>query len=330
MLIGQCLYYNALHWRRTSAQAAAPKPSPDEHTPLLDGDGRPPAPLQPPRKHSFTDVTSTNLGLPGSRRRSSAASSNQLSRHRTTSTASLPPIAEARPDSRPSPDRAVLKNALSVVGILAIGTLGWFIAYQTGAWQPTPVGHEDDGERGGDATPLGAEILGYVSAVAYLGARVPQIVKNWRERSCEGTFHHLLRRMPRPCRRRMRRQPSAAAVSVPPSSLSARTSGAPFAADTIWLREASPANTVSAGLSLLFFLLSLLGNLTYGAGILFHSVDAPYLLTNLPWLLGSFGTIGEDAFIFVQFRMYGRREEGDGEVAVVVEEDGAEGRGGPG
>ena len=33
---------------------------------------------------------------------------------------------------------------------------------------------------------MGAEILGYISAVLYLGARVPQIAKNQRERSCEG------------------------------------------------------------------------------------------------------------------------------------------------
>jgi solute carrier family 66 (lysosomal lysine-arginine transporter), member 1 len=52
------------------------------------------------------------------------------------------------------------------------------------------------------------------------------------------------------------------------------------------------------GLSLLFFLLSLLGNATYGAGvswpstneclllrhqILFHSVERSYVLKNLPW-----------------------------------------------
>ena len=58
------------------------------------------------------------------------------------------------------------------------------------------------------------------------------------------------------------------------------------------------------GLALLFFLLSLMGNATYGAGILAHSQEKQYLLTNLPWLLGSLGTMVEDAIIFVQFRMY--------------------------
>jgi uncharacterized protein with PQ loop repeat len=58
------------------------------------------------------------------------------------------------------------------------------------------------------------------------------------------------------------------------------------------------------GLALLFFLLSLMGNATYGASIIAHSVEKDYLWTNLPWLIGSLGTMVEDAIIFVQFRMY--------------------------
>ncbi|KAI5289513.1 hypothetical protein KEM52_000760, partial [Ascosphaera acerosa] len=57
-------------------------------------------------------------------------------------------------------------------------------------------------------------------------------------------------------------------------------------------------------LSLLFFIMSVMGNVTYGFSILFHSVDQDYLITNLPWLLGSLGTIAEDAIIFCQFRLY--------------------------
>lgn len=84
--------------------------------------------------------------------------------------------------------------------------------------------------------------------MCYLGARIPQIIKNQRERSCEG-------------------------------------------------------------LSLLFFILSLLGNATYGAGILFHSTEKEYFITNLPWLIGSLGTMVEDAVIFLQFRAFGSGEE---------------------
>jgi solute carrier family 66 (lysosomal lysine-arginine transporter), member 1 len=58
------------------------------------------------------------------------------------------------------------------------------------------------------------------------------------------------------------------------------------------------------GLALLFFLLSLTGNFTYGASLFAYSQDGAYLLKALPWLLGSLGTMVEDCVIFVQFRLY--------------------------
>jgi solute carrier family 66 (lysosomal lysine-arginine transporter), member 1 len=45
------------------------------------------------------------------------------------------------------------------------------------------------------------------------------------------------------------------------------------------------------GLSLLFFMFSTLGNLTFSLSILFVVADKNYLLLNLPWLIGSAGTI---------------------------------------
>ena len=32
-------------------------------------------------------------------------------------------------------------------------------------------------------------------------------------------------------------------------------------------------------------------------------------MTNLPWLIGSLGTVGEDVLIFVQFRIYRKSHE---------------------
>ncbi len=58
------------------------------------------------------------------------------------------------------------------------------------------------------------------------------------------------------------------------------------------------------GLALLFFLLSLTGNLTYGASVVAYSRRRDYLVRALPWLLGSLGTVVEDCVIFVQFRLY--------------------------
>jgi uncharacterized protein with PQ loop repeat len=131
----------------------------------------------------------------------------------------------------------------SVLAICVIGMVGWTFAWQTGVWKPAPL---EGGNGGVDMAP-GAQILGYISAICYLGARLPQIYKNYCDKSCEG-------------------------------------------------------------LSLLFFILSLLGNLTYGAGILFHSTEKNYIITNLPWLIGSLGTMAEDVTIFAQFRLYAVRD----------------------
>jgi hypothetical protein len=43
--------------------------------------------------------------------------------------------------------------------------------------------------------------------------------------------------------------------------------------------------------------------------ILFHSVELQYFLTNLPWLIGSLGTMAEDVTIFVQFSMFGEKHD---------------------
>ncbi len=62
------------------------------------------------------------------------------------------------------------------------------------------------------------------------------------------------------------------------------------------------------GLALLFFLLSLTGNLTYGLSVFSYSQDPDYLVKAIPWLLGSLGTIVEDCVIFYQFRIYAVKE----------------------
>jgi len=61
------------------------------------------------------------------------------------------------------------------------------------------------------------------------------------------------------------------------------------------------------GLSVYMFLLSVVGNTAYFFAIVFHSTDRVYLLTNLPWIVGSLGTLAMDAFIFFQFYIYQQR-----------------------
>lgn len=234
VLIIQCLYYNYKNGKQaeenntTSGSAvedayAEEEHEVDEESPLLS------------RTQS---ASSGNVGLPGSMRRKSSAAS----RKRADSLAKV--VEEDEEDE--SSAKAMMKNLGSILVICAVGAAAWAICWKFGIWKPAPeprVGAAKNKKE--HAAPLGAEILGYASAVAYLGARIPQIVKNWREKSCEG-------------------------------------------------------------LSLLFFLLSLLGNITYGLGILCHSLDRQYIMTNLPWLIGSLGTIFEDIMIYLQFYMYRR------------------------
>ena len=82
-------------------------------------------------------------------------------------------------------------------------------------------------------------------------------------------------------------------------------------------------------------MLSLLGNATYGASvsdfhgsetpmpnhnkILFHSVEKQYFLKNLPWLIGSLGTIAEDIGIFIQFHLYATKATSEQESSSAVE-----------
>lgn len=233
------------------------------------------------RKHSRTNSYSTYT-IPGSadakavreqlaRRRSSSGSKTAAeirARRKSSSTAAASaqqePLAKIfeEPDSErttsASSTSKVLKNILFILGVVAVGTLGWLIAYKSGTWKPTPPesSRPHDKDPDADLSPTGAQFLGYLSAALYLTARIPQIWKNYREQSCEG-------------------------------------------------------------LSLLFFILSVMGNATYGAGILAHSTEHNYVLKNIPWLLGSLGTMVEDGVVFWQFRLYRNNEV---EQAVVDDE----------
>lgn len=65
------------------------------------------------------------------------------------------------------------------------------------------------------------------------------------------------------------------------------------------------------GLSVLMFILAVLGNLTYGLSILVRQIDANYVLKHLPWLIGSLGVIFLDTSLLVQFRYYGAKDDLD-------------------
>ena len=239
ILISQCLYYDFINNRGQKLSDVAPSAN-DPERPLLA------------REESDASARTS-----ASRRRRRSSHVSTLRRD------SLSNIVEEKQPAA----RAWARNSLSVVLVCAAGAAAWFAAWGTGVWKPT----SDDASNGSSAVEvaLGAQILGYISAVSYLGARIPQIIKNHRDQSCEG-------------------------------------------------------------LSLLFFMLSLLGNATYGFGvstvlsfprhasndtltmcsqILFHSLERNYVVLNLPWLIGSWGTMLEDGVIFWQFHRYKSEED---------------------
>ncbi|KAI0906699.1 PQ loop repeat-domain-containing protein [Ustulina deusta] len=76
-----------------------------------------------------------------------------------------------------------LRNSLAILAIYLVGSAGWFISYRIGAWDKP-----DGADVSDSSSPAGISgiVLGYASALCYLCARIPQIVKNYRQKSCEG------------------------------------------------------------------------------------------------------------------------------------------------
>lgn len=169
----------------------------------------------------------------------------QSSRHSAGSAGETRPLMERRRTSsaltnialEPNYHGVFTKYILPVLFVVACGVLGFFISSNN-----DDAGNGDDtGSQ--DSISLGPQIVGYMSAILYLGARIPQIIQNYHRKSVHG-------------------------------------------------------------LSLLFFLFSTLGNLTYAGQILCYRNDWNYIVLNLSWLLGSLGTIFEDCIIFLQFYIY--------------------------
>ena len=168
VLIVQCLYY-----RRMNRPTAAVSPQ--------EGEVRQPLLVRRPG----------SVALPGSRRGSAISYKSRDATSRAVDNMTEGEDAGAL--------RAFSNNAICVLAVCTLGTVGWAVAWQSRLWKPTLK------DRGSNALPenTGASMLGYLSALCYLGydplislsetvliayarARIPQIIKNFRERSCEG------------------------------------------------------------------------------------------------------------------------------------------------
>ncbi|PSR83825.1 PQ loop repeat-domain-containing protein [Coniella lustricola] len=232
-LISQCLYYNAINAHRRRNRQRHLSTNTDgsafsEEEPLLSRE----------RSGSGGNLGTSGSAIPGSQRR----------RSMRRNSSGLDPLQRIITGEDETPQRSAwITNTLSLAAVYALGVAAWFVSRQV---MGDDAGVPEDDASGGDddiQKPLMAlgMALGYFSALCYLCARIPQILKNWREKSTEG-------------------------------------------------------------LALLFFLLSLTGNLTYGASLVAYSQNSTYLLKALPWLLGSLGTIAEDMVIAGQFQLYSK------------------------
>ena len=167
------------------------------------------------------------------RRNSSSRRKSSAARRRRDSLSSI----VAAPSS---PNNVLTQYILPVLFVIGAGVVGYLFSSSPDHDEPS----------GGDTQKIGTgpQILGYISAILYLGARLPQIYQNHSKRSVYG-------------------------------------------------------------LSLLFFMFSMMGNFTYAGGILFYRSDAQYVMLYLPWLLGSLGTVFEDVIIMLQFYIYNREKD---------------------
>lgn len=229
ILITQCLYYNFLNTRKgTGKHSAAASESEGEERQALLG-----------------CRNSDNVGLPGSRRRSSASPHQGNSQRSHSGGRSVPSTPEWY-----AAVREWLKNGVGIFLVCAAGTAAWAIAWRAGLWRPTPS--EDDDSNSGD-TPkvLGAQMLGYLSALAYLGSvQLPCVsfkILHFADIIIVIVLGYL-------------RSSKTTVKDRAKVSKQAQRCGA---CGVEIISEAFRG----VGLSLLFFILSLLGNATYGGGV---------------------------------------------------------------
>jgi solute carrier family 66 (lysosomal lysine-arginine transporter), member 1 len=151
VLISQCLYYNFINARRARRASQATTIAAGERDPLLAGLER-------------QSSEGSTIGLPGSRRRRRSSSST-ITRGdgQTGGSQQMEQILE---EDDYANGEGWVRNTVSVLLVCAVGSIGWVLAWKGGIWVPA-AGEGEDIER--TEMAVGAQILGYISAVCYLG-----------------------------------------------------------------------------------------------------------------------------------------------------------------
>lgn len=301
VLLGQCFYYRGFNIREEFSSSPTPEPA-GEATGAENDRGNAPPPTERssllPKSNGHVQPQEQNGGQNGhvehdarptsssaaQGRRPSMTSFRDILHHSVDGTHLSPatPLIEdplSAQGNAPQPRRrrvsttqTILFNTTAIALVCAAGVLGWYAS---------------PGSKGSsESAPLEMDVLGqvfgYLCAVLYLGSRLPQLLLNFRRKSTDGV-------------------------------------------------------------SLLFFLFACIGNLTYVLSIMAYSpvcqgaastaadlevssrrhradcrpgeaasLYGQYVLVNLSWLIGSFGTLLLDMAIFVQFFLY-RKEDDDEE-----------------
>ncbi|KAI1125627.1 PQ loop repeat-domain-containing protein [Nemania abortiva] len=149
ILITQCIYYNVRNARIARRRRRSSTVEPSEDEPLLRRSS-----TNPPRRHSHHEHSN-----PDAIKRVVTAEDELTS------------------------GNSWINNSLAIFAIYLVGAAGWFISYRIGAWDKP-----EDADVGDSSSPaaISGMVLGYASAICYLCARIPQIIKNYRQKSCEG------------------------------------------------------------------------------------------------------------------------------------------------
>ncbi|RYC61567.1 hypothetical protein CHU98_g4641 [Xylaria longipes] len=153
ILITQCIYYNVCNARSARRRRSSANTEASEDQPLL-------------RRHST----------------SSPSSHIQYSAHQEQSNPDAIKRAVTNEDKATNSSSS-LNNTFAILAIYLVGVAGWFISYRVGAWDNSDGADIPDSN---SPAAVSGMVLGYASALCYLCARIPQIVKNYREKSCEG------------------------------------------------------------------------------------------------------------------------------------------------
>lgn len=151
VLIGQCIYYNLKNSREDALRTTLSRSG--------DSDEEVPDPATPLLSRRMSE----NLGIsPGSY---GTTTLRRISSHRSHRSHRRVQDSLVKIFDETEPKNVWLKNTFGVLAICIVGTAGWAIAWQTGAWSPTPTnGPIDDRE-----IAIGAQVVGYFSAACYLG-----------------------------------------------------------------------------------------------------------------------------------------------------------------